>query len=149
MSDRLEEVEQFHYNTDPTSFPASIKLRPNQSSEFLSRRSIRFSSSYLFYIYTPLIIPSQLIKKISALYDNQSYVNKLIWFFKDEYHHHDQHKQIEVKALAIILKFIPRNVSFYHVRGHLYNSNSNYHELEVKTQLNINVDTIERNQHLP
>ena len=63
------------------------------------------------------------------------------WLLEDDYHHHRLHKNTEEEALALILQFLSCNFSIEYIRGRR-DDKKLYYELDVKSQLNINADTI-------
>ena len=85
----------------------------------------------------------------SALCDNQTYVNILSWLLKDDYHHHCLHKSTEYEALRISLDMLP-NIFLLSNTYMDTRTNINYDQLPIKTQLNIDADTVTtKNSYLP
>ena len=53
------------------------------------------------------------------------------------------HKNTEAEALSIILQLSPSNFTIEHVKGH-QDDKITYNDLDVKAQLNIDADSIEK-----
>ena len=60
---------------------------------------------------------------------------------EDDYHQHGLHKNSEAKENYLILQLLPPHFSIEHVRGH-QDTNKKNNKLDIRTQLNIDADTI-------
>lgn len=79
--------------------------------------------------------------KINELRDNQSYVNKLTWLLKDDYHQQGLYINTETEVLSITIQFLSSNFTIEHIKGH-QDDTKIYSELNIKAQLNIDADKI-------
>ena len=93
----------------------------------------------LYYVYYKFPVHN----KIHTLYGNQSYFNKLKWLLEDEYHQQGLHKNTEAETLSLILQLLPSNFTIEYVKKH-QDDRINYNDLDIKAQLNIDADSIEK-----
>ena len=77
--------------------------------------------------------------KVVALCDNKGYVNKLKYLLDNPKSITPIHKMIESEALILILQNVPNNFSITHIAAH-QNDNTNYGDLPVNAQLNVDAD---------
>lgn len=85
--------------------------------------------SYIIEVYTSLSTllflhhysknyKVQLNNTFTALYDNQTYINKLKEMTEDSYYFQNPYKNNESDALTIILQCIPPQFTIHHIYGH-------------------------------